>query len=502
MRKLLFPALLCIAGIAHAQKIPNPEPFAKNLTAADLKKHLYIVASADFEGRETATPGQRKAAAYIENHFRSLGLLPGGGNGSYQLYYPVYQDSLENASLSVNDQAFTFRKDFFVNVSSNYTADLMGSGVVYVGYGLSDSARNDYKDLDARGKIVLALAGWPGGKAPAGRNPILPKLEAAQKNGAIAILLFTATPPRNLQDTKGRMALDQYKKAIYPNTWYITENVGKAIMGDDFTAAQSGKAASKSYTVNIELNFRKSTLKLQSSDVLGFLEGTDLKDQILVLSAHYDHLGKRDTVIWYGADDDGSGTVSILELAQAFARAKAAGKGPRRSILFLANSGEEKGLLGSEYFSDHPTYPLDHMTVDLNIDMIGRIDPNRKYGDSMNYVYVVGSDKLSTDLKPISEGNNKKYTKLELDYKFDDPADPERIYYRSDHYNFARKGVPIIFYFDGIHRDYHRPTDTPDKINYDLMEKRARLVFFTAWEMANRNDMLKRDIPLNPADVR
>jgi Zn-dependent M28 family amino/carboxypeptidase len=129
--------------------------------------------------------------------------------------------------------------------------------------------------------------------------------------------------------------------------------------------------------------------------------------------------------------------------------------------------------------------------------MIGRIDPNRKKGDSTNYVYVVGDDKLSSELKPISESQNKKYTKLELDYKFNDPKDPERIYYRSDHYNFARKGVPIIFYFDGIHKDYHRPTDTPDKINYDILEKRARLVFYTAWDMANRDEMLKRDIPLS-----
>jgi Zn-dependent M28 family amino/carboxypeptidase len=209
-----------------------------------------------------------------------------------------------------------------------------------------------------------------------------------------------------------------------------------------------------------------------------------------------DHLGKRNGEIYYGADDDGSGTVSILEIAGAFAKAKAAGKGPRRSILFLANSGEEEGLWGSAFYTDHPTYNLDKTDVDLNIDMIGRIDPNRKIGDSMNYVYVVGSDKLSTDLKPISEGNNKKYSKLELDYKFDDPTDPERIYYRSDHFNFARKGVPIIFYFDGIHADYHRPTDTPDKINYDLLEKRARFVFYTAWDMADRNEMLKRDIAL------
>jgi len=238
------------------------------------------------------------------------------------------------------------------------------------------------------------------------------------------------------------------------------------------------------------------THELQASDVLGFLPGTDLKDQIVVISAHMDHLGKRNGEIYYGADDDGSGTVSVLELASAFAKARDAGKGPRRSILFLANSGEEEGLWGSAFYTDHPTYPLDHTTVDLNIDMIGRIDPHRNYGDSMNYVYVVGSDKLSTDLKPISEGTNKKYTKLELDYKFDDPKDPERIYYRSDHFNFARKGVPIIFYFDGIHADYHRPTDTPDKIDYDLLAKRGQLVFYTAWDMANRNDMLKRDIPL------
>jgi Zn-dependent M28 family amino/carboxypeptidase len=276
----------------------------------------------------------------------------------------------------------------------------------------------------------------------------------------------------------------------------VSEKIAKAIMGDDYQGKNNTQP--KTYIADIMLQFNKETMHLQSSDVLGYLEGTDLKDELVVISAHYDHLGKRDTVIYYGADDDGSGTVSILGIAKAFSKAKAAGKGPRRSILFLANSGEEKGLWGSEYYSDHPTYPLDKTTVDLNIDMIGRIDDSRKKGDSTNYVYVVGDDKLSTDLKLISEAQNKKYTKLELDYKFNDPKDPERIYYRSDHFNFARKGVPIIFYYDGmLDRDYHKPTDTPDKISYDVMAKRAKLVFYTAWEMANRNDMLKRDIPLN-----
>jgi hypothetical protein len=501
MRKFLLLLSLSGAVIARAQKIPDPRPFAKVITAEELKRHLYIVAGADFEGRETAMEGQRKAAAYIENDFKSLGLLPGNGDG-YQLYYPVFQDSLTGAGLEVNGQPFTLNQDFFVSVAANYDATLTGSEVVFAGYGISDSTRDDYKGLNVRGRIVLVLGGLPPGMPqPTGRRArgmFYAKQDAAQKNGAVAVLILQDNVPPTLTAVKGSTSINEYKRVNYPNSFYITEKVARAIVGSDFDAIKSGTPQPRAYTSNVKMEFHKTTLHLQSSDVLGFLPGTDLKDQIVVLSAHYDHLGKKGGDIYYGADDDGSGTVSILELAAAFTKAKAAGKGPRRSILFLANSGEEEGLWGSQYYTDHPIYPLDHTTVDLNIDMIGRIDPNRKNGDSTNYVYVVGSDKLSTDLKPISEGNNKKYSKLELDYKFDDPNDPLRIYYRSDHFNFAAKGVPIIFYFDGIHADYHRPTDTPDKINYDILEKRARFVFFTAWEMADRNDMLKRDIALPP----
>jgi hypothetical protein len=499
MKKLLLLLSVCASCAAQAQKMPDPRPFAKTITEEDLKKHLFIVASADFEGRETATEGQRKAAAYIENDFRSLGLKPGNGD-SYQLQYPVYQDSLQSAALSVNGRAFAFNTDFFVPVATDYSAEMGAADIVFAGYGISDSTRDDYKNLNVKGKIVMVLGGLPSGvQMPTGRAArrfFFAKQEAAQKNGAAAILILQANAPRNIREPKGNMSMTQFPRTIFPNTFYITDIVAKAIAGDDFPAVQNASGLGRTYAANLQLTVKKTSLHLQSSDVLGFLEGGDLKDQIVVLSAHYDHLGKRGNDIYYGADDDGSGTVSILELAEAFAKAKAAGKGPRRSILFLANSGEEKGLFGSQYYSEHPTYPLDKTTVDLNIDMIGRIDPNRKQGDSTNYVYVVGSDKLSTELKPISEGNNKKYSGLELDYKFDDPNDPEMIYYRSDHFNFARKGVPIIFYFDGIHKDYHQPTDTPDKINYDIMEKRARFVFYTAWEMANRNDMVKRDIAL------
>ena len=159
-------------------------------------------------------------------------------------------------------------------------------------------------------------------------------------------------------------------------------------------------------------------------------------------------------------------------------------------------SGEEKGLWGSEFYASNPIYPLNKTTVDLNIDMVGRIDPERTYGDSMNYVYTIGEDKLSSDLLKISDSINNKFVKLELDRKFNDPKDPNRFYYRSDHFNFAKNGIPVIFYFNGTHADYHQPTDTVDKINFDLMAKRVKLVFYTAWDMANREEMLKRDIPL------
>jgi len=498
---------LAASTAASAQKIADPRPFANTITPDDLKKNLYILAGPGMEGRETATEGQRKAAAYIEGQFKTLGLLP-GNKGNFQLGYPIYQDSIVKAEIAVNGKSFAMFNDFMINQMTAHTSTIYCSEVVFAGAGISDSTRNDFKDV--AGKIVLVFQTPPaaptgGGSSARNRSRVgvYQVMEAAQKNGAAAILMVQNNFPRRSGTamTKSIPYLDGFQKTVFPNTFYISEEVAQAIMGADLDAAKealkTGDVQPKTYTAEVKLEFKKDRIELSSSDVVGFMEGTDKKDEFVFITAHYDHLGKRDSVIYYGADDDGSGTVSVLELAEAFAKAKAAGKGPRRSIVFMTVSGEEKGLWGSEYYSDHPLYPLNKTTVDLNIDMIGRIDPKRKEGDSTNYVYVVGDDKLSSDLRPISEAMNNKYTKLELDYKYNAPKDPERIYYRSDHYNFARKGVPIIFYFNGTHNDYHRPTDTPDKINYNLMAKRAQLVFYTAWEMANRNDMLKRDIPLS-----
>ncbi|MBE99811.1 M28 family metallopeptidase [Flavobacterium coralii] len=223
-----------------------------------------------------------------------------------------------------------------------------------------------------------------------------------------------------------------------------------------------------------------------SENIWAFIEGTEKPEEILVISAHYDHVGMKNGEIYNGADDDGSGTVALLEIALAFMQAKKDGYGPKRSILFLHVTGEEHGLHGSRYYSENPLFPIENTIADLNIDMIGRRDDDHK--DNGNYVYIIGSDRLSTELHNINEAANEKYTKLELDYRYNDRNDPNRFYFRSDHYNFAKHGIPIIFYFNGVHADYHKPGDTPDKIEYDLLAKRAQLAFATAWELANREN--------------
>lgn len=238
------------------------------------------------------------------------------------------------------------------------------------------------------------------------------------------------------------------------------------------------------------LNAKSNDGLSDSENIWAFIEGTEKPEEIIVISAHYDHVGTNNGVVYNGADDDGSGTVAVMEIAEAFQQAKKAGKGPKRSILFLHVTGEEHGLLGSKYYADHPVYDMKNTVVDLNIDMIGRSD---KENEGKNYVYVIGSEMLSSELKVINEAANKITHNLELNYKYDDPKDPMRLYYRSDHYNFAKSGVPVAFYFDGIHADYHQPTDDVDKIDFPLLQKRAQLVFATAWELANRKDRILVD---------
>jgi len=233
--------------------------------------------------------------------------------------------------------------------------------------------------------------------------------------------------------------------------------------------------------------------RIFADNVIGYIEGTDLKDEVIVVSGHYDHLGKEDTIVYNGADDNGSGTVALIEIAQALAQAKKKGDGPRRSVMIVAFSGEEKGLLGSKAYASDPVIPFERTVADLNIDMIGRIDD--KHISDSNYIYIIGSDFLSTELHNINEAAARNYSNLKLDYTYNSTTDPNRYYYRSDHYNFAKNGVPSIFYFSGTHADYHTPEDEIEKIDFPLLTERAQLVFHTLWILANQDSRIKVDVP-------
>lgn len=280
---------------------------------------------------------------------------------------------------------------------------------------------------------------------------------------------------------QGRMTGEPGQKmaAEYLKNFYVAEGIASPYENDN-------------YFQDIPADyFGRMKEPKPSENVVAFIKGSEKPNEIIVLSAHYDHVGEHDGEIYNGADDDGSGTVSMLEIAQAFQKAVKDGNRPKRSILFLHVTGEEIGLYGSKYYTENPIFPLEYTVCNLNTDMIGRIDPDKK--DNPNYIYLIGSDKLSQELHDVSEMVNKKYINLELDYTFNDDNDPNRFYYRSDHYNFAKNNIPVIFYFNGVHEDYHKPTDTPDKIEYELMAKRAQLIFQTTWEIANREGRITAD---------
>lgn len=487
MKYFLFLVLLSNALLVAAQKKnKTAEKYAATITASDLSRHLYIIADPAMEGRETGMPGQRKAAEYLKKQFADAGLLP-GHKGSYEQFYPLFKDTLIDAAISINEQSYRFGLDFNAALTSVNNTKQFFSEIVYLKQG--DTV------TDVRGRAVLYVA-------KDAQSPPMRDLQKLQSMYPSVIMIAQTGIDKQPASRSGRMYYNIYRPRTGANMVRISEEMAAAILRDDYAKAKSQSLASGIYNRDVMVHFNKQQETIQASNVLAIVEGTDKKDEWVVITAHYDHVGIINGKLHPGADDDGSGTVGVLELAEAFAKAKAEGKGPRRSILFMTVSGEEKGLWGSDYYSRYPTYPLEKTTLNLNIDMIGRKDDNLKSIDTNNHVYVIGDDKLSSDLKPMLDSINQTYIKIITDRKYNDPKDPQRLYYRSDHYNFAKKGVPIIFFFDGIHKDYHKPSDTPDKINYDLHEKRTRLVFYLAWEAANRNQMMVRDLPLEAVGTR
>ncbi len=502
--------------------IDEASRFANTITAADLQNHAMVLASDEYEGRETGKRGQQKAAEYIANHFKALGLPDLGEEKTYFQTYTLKGETWEvdGVKIKVNGTEYKYLEDFYAFPSSNRSrSKLDAKEVIFLGYGIDDPKYSDYKGQNVNGKIVLVYPGEP--QDAAGNFHISgteaasewttnwqAKLEAARKNGVKTLLIIepnvrTKALQLAYQLTEVNLVLGSNNPARkYANNCYISTDIARAIMGkklDKVTKARdkirdTGKPQAVKLKTKIVIRQKKIQEDILAENVLGFIRGSDpeLSDEVIVITAHYDHLGRRENEIFNGADDNGSGTSAVLEIAEAFAKASETGAQPRRSILVMTVSGEEKGLLGSEYYADAPVFPLEKTVANLNVDMIGRVDENHL---NPNYVYVIGADRISTELDAINKAMNDKYTKIELDYTFNAKDDPNRFYYRSDHYNFAEKGIPSAFFFSGVHEDYHQTTDTPDKLDYKKMERIARLVFLTAWELAEREKRIVSDVP-------
>ena len=490
--------------------------FGATITQEDLRRHLTVLASDEYEGRETGEKGQKMAADYIAARFKELGLtgpVPGSDNPYLQHFTMERSTWGGTGTLKVGGQSFQWMKDFYGSGNSPFD-QATTLQPVFVGYGIEEGSYNDYAGRDVKGKDLVVLLGEPmqDGKPTLSKdgsptkwgNDYRAKSALATQKGARSVLFVAASKDdfdkamARVQPYLGRPSISFLdKKESRAATFFVSPAVGYKLLNTTEAALTKYRTAEVLRktdffkTAPVVVTAPKKREQFTTENVLGFLEGSDKKDEILVVSAHYDHIGIISGEVHNGADDDGSGTVSVLELAQAFTEAKKAGHGPRRSILFLTVTGEEKGLLGSEYYTDHPVFPLERTIADLNIDMVGRTD--KEHEGKADYVYVIGSDKLSSQLYTIVENANKNYTMIDLDYRFNDPADPNRFYYRSDHYNFAKHKVPVAFFFNGVHPDYHGPKDEVDKIEFPKMEKRARLVYYAAWELANREERIPVD---------
>lgn len=497
--------------------------FAAGISANDLKPLVYALASDSMQGRETGEEGQRIAARFIAQQFKDAGLPPKADKGFFQKIL-LQNESWKELGLKVGDQELRNRSDFYLYSAFNPDLPLLEvKELMFVGYGIEDEKYNDYGKADVEGKAVIFYSGEP--MTTDGKSLITgsdyrsnwsldwrKKVQLAKKKGAKLVFIIDSNFEENLKKNRKLLSTfgwkpasadsDTKSNAYVPNV-FLSPSAAKSILGDKASKAEAeltdlrGGEKFKPVKVKakIELRLDKESKTLEGSNVLAVIEGTDekLKKEYVFVTAHYDHLGMSDsTVIYYGADDNASGTAGVIEIARAFAEAKKQGIGPKRTVVCMLVSGEEKGLLGSKYYTEFPLFPLDKTTVDINIDMIGRID--EAHASNPEYIYVIGSDRISTELHNIGEMVNKEHTKLDLDYKFNAKDDPNHFYERSDHYNFAEKGIPIVFYFNGVHPDYHRPSDTPDKINFDVLAKRAQLAFHVAWECANRPFRIIADV--------
>jgi len=514
----------------------------EQITAAQMRAFLTFIASDEMEGRDTPSRGLDTTAKFIAMNLTRWGFKPAGDEGSFLQHIALRRDRLdaENTRAELNGQRLVLGEDYIPATNAGSASGQL----VFVGSGWLIKSKNvdAYKGIDAKGKIAIIASSntMPGGarigedlgkRGEDWMNPI----EYARRQGVAGIVYFPspqflANWDRNRQRIMERTPvipekfLSQSGGSI-PSITISSKTADAILQGETgeqtgnrdaaaISAAMTGGGAIPSFALKPEkklsFNVAAKNETLSTQNVVAVWEGSDpiLKNEYVALGAHYDHVGLAATpvkgdAVYNGADDDGSGTTALLAMAEALAHAAAR---PKRSVLFVWHCGEEKGLWGSRYFTDNPTIPLGQIITQLNIDMIGR---SKKEGDTNvrnrnltgpNEIYVIGHRMMSTELGDLSEAVNKRYLNLGYDYRYDDPKDPNRFFYRSDHYNYARKGIPIIFFFDGVHEDYHQLGDEVQKIDFQKMEKVTRTIYLTLWELGNRATRPKVDKGL-PAQV-
>ena len=460
----------------------------------DLKKKMYIYSSDEFDGRGTPSEGQQLAVEYLVNHYKNLG-IPSVKMGTYLQEVPLQLEDKPEISLNISGQKFLYYHDY-VSYLNGPDKEYKSKEIVFVGYGIDDPNYSDYINIDVKDKVVIALGGEPlnvnnqyfiNGKNKSKwsilRQEIDNKKRVAKSYGASAIII-----------------IDDYLHSRYSGRYRQSDigiNEKRMTLSNDeennfqvLLFAEKFKSFLSKDNLIFNMSFKKNIQKVSADNVAAIMKGSEFPDEYVILTAHLDHVLPKNGKIYNGADDNGSGTVAMLEIAESFALAKRMGKEPRRSIVFLHVTAEERGLLGSKYYTDYePLVPIEKTIANLNMDMMGRADPKRGIRN-LNYVYIIGSDILSDDLHEINiDANN--YADLELDFRFNGIDHPDQFYYRSDHFHFIKNNVPAIFYFSGVHEDYHQPTDTAEKILYEPYKRRVKLIFHTAWELANSKDKIK-----------
>lgn len=490
----LIVSLLFISIYGYSQN-SIVQKYATEINAQLTKKHLSILASDKFEGRETGKRGAEMAATYIAKEFKKLKLIA-PLNGSYFQNVELIETSMRVNSFVANNHLLKAGEDFLFNGSGEAKV-IEAAEIIF----LTDAATAE--NISDKVVLIIRKTGVDITKSLKSINSKSPALIIIAGNNEVDTgpEQHSAASLSVKNGSRESLPMRENKPAI------IRMNPGAAMLileqsGRTYEELAANGSKSEHLKAKIKLDYTPVKRELKSANILGLLEGTDLKEELLVYSAHYDHIGmnkegSKDKV-FNGADDNASGTSGVLAIAKAFAKAKEEGHGPRRSVLFILFTGEEKNILGSEYYSLNPVFPMANTIGNLNIDMIGRIDYEYQNSpDSTNYIYLVGSSKLSTELHSISDSTNKVYSKLKIDYRHDLPSDRTQIYYWSDHYNFARYNVPVIFYYNGKHDDYHKGTDEISKINFELLSKRAQLAYYTGWVLANRDQRPALDIKPN-----